>query len=198
MNKKVKWVLISLGILLVLLFALSKTGVFGNESTTKVTAEKATKRTIIEVVNASGKVYPEVEVKISPDISGGITELNVAEGDTVKKGQVLARIFADIYDIQRNQAASGVQQSQAQVSSSQAQVGNAEAALESLKAQMEQAQRTYDMQKQLFDEKVISRNEFNVAEASLRSAKANYNAALQTIRGGKANVQSARANVQSA
>ena len=198
MNKKVKWLLISLGILLVLLFALSKAGVFGNESTTKVTAEKAIKRTIIEVVNASGKVYPEVEVKISPDISGEITELNVAEGDTVKKGQVLARIFADIYDIQRNQAASGVQQSQAQVSSSQAQVGNAEAALESLKAQMEQAQRTYDMQKQLFDEKVISRNEFNVAEASLRSAKANYNAALQSIRGGKANVQSARANVQSA
>ncbi|MEI9955089.1 MAG: biotin/lipoyl-binding protein [Ferruginibacter sp.] len=80
----------------------------------KVTSEKVQKRNITEIVNASGKIYPEVEVKISPDISGEITELNVQEGDTVKKGQILARIYADVYDIQRNQAASGVQQSQAQ------------------------------------------------------------------------------------
>ncbi len=198
MSKNVKWILISVGLLLVVLFGLSKAGVFGKDEGIKVTAEKVTKRTIVEVVNASGKVYPEVEVKISPDISGEITELNVQEGDSVKKGQVLARIFADIYTIQKNQAASGVQQSQAQVSSTQAQVSNAQAALEGLKANMEQAQHNFDMQKQLFDEKVISKNEFNIAEASLRSAKASYNAALQTIRGGQANVQSAQASVQSA
>ena len=132
------------------------------------------KRTITEIVNASGKIYPEVEVKVSPDISGEITELNVQEGDTVKKGQVLARIYADIYNIQRNQAASGVAQSQAQVDNSQA-------ALDALKAQMEQAERTYNMQKELFDDKVISRNEFNVADASYKTAKANYNAAMQGI-----------------
>ena len=128
MSKNVKWILISVGLLLVVLFGLSKAGVFGKDEGIKVTAEKVTKRTIVEVVNASGKVYPEVEVKISPDISGEITELNVQEGDSVKKGQVLARIFADIYTIQKNQAASGVQQSQAQVSSTQAQVSNAQAA----------------------------------------------------------------------
>src|SRR6187549_1282122 len=99
MNKKTKWMLISIGILLVLLVVLAKAGVFGKDEGLKVTAEKVEKRTIIEVVNASGKVYPEIEVKVSPDISGEITELTVREGDTVKKGQLLARIYADIYDI---------------------------------------------------------------------------------------------------
>jgi len=198
MSRSLKWILISTGIFLVLLAVLKLTGVIGKTPGTKVTAEKVERRTITEVVNATGKVYPEVEVKISPDISGEITELNVQEGDSVKKGQVLARIYADIYNIQRNQAASGVAQSQAQVGSSQAQVGNSQAALDALKAQQEQAQRTFDMQKQLFDEKVISRNEFNVADANLKTAKANYNAAIQGIRGGQAGVKSAQANVQTA
>ncbi len=198
MSKSLKWILISLGILLVLLVVLSKMGVFGKNEGTKVTSEKVQKRTITEIVNASGKIYPEVEVKVSPDISGEITELNVQEGDTVKKGQVLARIFADIYNIQRSQAASGVAQSQAQVSVSQAQVNNSQAALDALKAQQDQAERTYTMQKQLFDDKVISRSEFNIAEANYKSAKANYSAAVQGIRGGQAGVQSARASAQSA
>ncbi len=191
MNKTTKWILIGLGILIVLLVVLSKTGVFGKAEGTKVTAEKAERRTIIEVVNASGKVYPEIEVKVSPDISGEITELTVQEGDTVKRGQLLARIYADAYTIQRDQAASGVAQSQAQVA-------NSKAALESLKAQQDQAKRTYDMQKKLFDEKVISQNEFNVADANYRSAVANYNAAVQGIRGGQASVQSAIANLNKA
>lgn len=188
MSKSLKWILISVGILIVLLVVLSKTGVFGKDEGLKVTAEKVQKRTITEIVNASGKIYPEVEVRISPDISGEITELTVQEGDTVKKGQVLARIYADIYNIQRNQAASGVEQSQAQVA-------NSKAALDALKAQEEQAQRNYDRQKKLFDDKVISRSEFDVAEANLKSAKANYNAALQGIRGGQASVKSARENL---
>ncbi len=198
MSKTLKWILISLAILLVALVGLSKAGAFGKDEGAKVTAEKVQQRTITEIVNASGKIYPEIEVKVSPDISGEITELNVQEGDTVKKGQVLARIFADIYNIQRNQAASGVAQSQAQVSNSQAQVSNSQAALDALKAQLEQAERTYDRQKQLFAEKVISKSEFDVAESSFRTSKANYNAAVQGIRGGQAGVQSARASAQSA
>ncbi len=191
MNKTTKWVLIGTGVLVVTLVILSKTGVFGKAEGTKVTAEKVAVRTLIEVVNASGKVYPEVEVKISPDISGEITELTVQEGDTVKKGQLLARIYADVYNIQRNQAASGVAQSQAQVD-------NSRAALDALKAQMEQAQRSYDMQKKLFDDKVISMSEFNIADANYKTARANYNAAQQGIRGGQASVQSARQNLAKA
>ncbi len=198
MNKKTKWILISLAVLLVLLVILSKVGAFGKAEGLKVTAEKAQLRNIIEVVNASGKIYPEIEVKVSPDISGEITELTVAEGDTVKKGQLIARIYADVYDIQRSQAASGVAQSQAQIGISQAQVGNSQAALEALRAQQEQAEKTYQMQKQLFDDKAISRNEFNGAEANYKTAKANYNAAQQGIKSGQASVQSAVANKQSA
>jgi len=191
MSKTVKWILIGLVILVVTLGVLKAAGVFGEKEGTKVTAEKAQKRTIIEIVNASGKIYPEIEVKVSPDISGEITELTVQEGDSVKKGQIVARIYADIYSIQANQAASGVAQSQAQVANSQA-------ALDALKAQLDQSQKTYTMQKQLFDDKVISRNEFNIADANYRSAQANYNAAKQGIRGGQAAVQSAEANLAKA
>ena len=191
MNKKTKWLLISLGALLVILVVLAKMGAFGKAEGLKVTAEKAANRTIVELVNASGKVYPEIEVKVSPDISGEITELTVAEGDTVKKGQLLARIYADIYNIQKNQAASGVAQSQAQVSNSQA-------ALAALKAQEEQARKTFDMQKRLYDDKVISQSEFNLADANYKAALANYNAAVQGIRGGQAGVQTAVAGLQKA
>src|SRR6478609_5502820 len=107
MSKTVKWILVSLVILIAGLLGLKAAGVFGKQEGTKVTAEKVQRRNITEIVNASGKIYPVVEVKVSPDISGEITELTVQEGDTVKKGQVVARIYADIYNIQRNQAASG-------------------------------------------------------------------------------------------
>lgn len=191
MSKTVKWILIGLVVLVLGLIGLKAAGVFGKDEGTKVTAEKVQKRTITEIVNASGKVYPEIEVKVSPDVSGEITELIVQEGDSVKKGQIVARIYADIYSIQANQAASGVAQSQAQVANSQA-------ALDALKAQMEQSEKTYKMQKQLYTDKVISANEFNVADAGYKAALANYNAAKQGIRGGQAAVQSAQSNLAKA
>ncbi|MEO5983895.1 MAG: efflux RND transporter periplasmic adaptor subunit [Ferruginibacter sp.] len=186
MSKTLKWIIFSLIVVAILLVVLKKTGAIGKEEGVKVSTEKVTKKTIIETVNASGKVYPEIEVKMSPDISGEIVELNVVEGDSVKKGQVLARIYGDIYATQRDQAAAIVNQQEAQVANTTASIG-------ALQAQLEQAKKTYDMQKELFDEKIISRNEFNTAEAALRSAQATYNAAKQGIRGGEAGVQSARA-----
>jgi HlyD family secretion protein len=191
MSKTVKWILIGLVLIVAVLGGLKYAGVFGKKEGTKVTAEKVQRRVITEIVNASGKIYPEIEVKVSPDISGEITELTVHEGDSVTKGQVVARIYADIYSIQANQAASGVAQSQAQVA-------NAQASLEALKAQLEQSQKTYNMQKQLFDDKVISRNEFNLSESNYKSAQANYNAAKQGIKGGMAAVQSAQSNLAKA
>jgi len=191
MSKTVKWILISLVLLIAALVGLKAAGVFGKDEGTKVTAEKVQKRTIIEIVNASGKIYPEIEVKLSPDVSGEITELNVQEGDSVKKGQLVARIYADIYSIQANQASSGVMQSEAQVANSQA-------SLDALKANMDQAEKNYGMQKRLYDDKVISSNEFNIADAAYKTAKANFNAAKQGIRGGMAAVQSAQANLAKA
>ncbi|MEO6950071.1 MAG: efflux RND transporter periplasmic adaptor subunit [Ginsengibacter sp.] len=191
MNKKLKWVIISLVALIVLLIILKKTGVLGKDEGIRVTTEKVASRTITETVNASGKIFPEVEVKMSPDISGEIVELDVEEGDSVKRGQVLARIYGDIYATQRDQAAAIVNQQRAQVA-------NASASLVALQAQMDQAKKTYDMQKELFDEKVISKSEFNSADAAYKTAKANLNAAKETIVGSKAGVQSARAGLEKA
>jgi HlyD family secretion protein len=187
MNKTVKWTLIILGVLIAVLIVGKLIAGSGDEGV-KVSTEKVAKRTIIETVNASGKVYPEVEVKITPDISGQITELDVQEGDSVKKGQVLARIYADIYATQRDQAAAAVNQQQAMTANSQSQ-------LDALKATMDQAERTYNRQKQLVNDKVISQAEFEQAESAYLSAKANYNAAIQAIRGNQASIASAQANL---
>lgn len=191
MNKKLLWIIGILVAVVLLLVVLKKKGVIGKEEGVKVTAEKAANRTIIETVNASGKVYPEVEVKVSPDISGEIVELNVSEGDSVRKGQVLARIYADIYNSQRDQAVAVVNQYQAQVLNSTAQ-------LEALKATLDQAEVTYKRQKQLLDDKVISRAEFEQSDQAIKTARAQYNAAVQGIKGSQASVQSAQAQLSRA
>ena len=183
MSKNLKWIIGILIVLVIALVALSKAGVFGKDEGIKVTAEKAAVRTITETVNASGKVYPEVEVKVSPDISGEIVQLNVAEGDTVKRGQLLANIYADIYTSQRDQASAVVTQSQAQVA-------NAEAQLGALKATLDQTEAAYKRQKTLLDQKVISLSEFETAQQAYLAAKANYQAAVSGIKASEANVQS--------
>ena len=173
MSKTVKWILIALVVLVAVLGVLKAAGVFGKNEGTRVTAEKVQKRTIIEFVNASGKIYPEIEVKVSPDISGEITDVNVEEGDSVKKGQVLARIFADIYAIQQQQASAVVNQQQYQV-------GTTKAQLEGLQSAMTQAELTYNRQKQLLNDKVISKAEFETAENAFNNAKSNYNSVSES------------------
>jgi HlyD family secretion protein len=191
MKKKTLWIIISLVVVIVLLLGLKSAGVIGKEEGTKVATEKVTTRTISETVTASGKIFPEIEVKVSPDISGEVIELSVLEGDSVTKGMVLAKIYGDIYTTQKNQAAAVVNQ---QVAS----VENNKAMLESLQSSQELAQKTYDRQKQLLADKVISTSEFEQADNALRAAKANYNAALQGIRSGQASVQSAQASLERA
>lgn len=90
MSKSLKWILSLIAILVIGFIIVWMKG--GGTPIEKVATEKAVKRTIIESVSTSGKIYPETEVKVSPDFSGQVTELKVAEGDPVKKGQVLARI----------------------------------------------------------------------------------------------------------
>ncbi|WP_127128609.1 efflux RND transporter periplasmic adaptor subunit [Pseudoflavitalea rhizosphaerae] len=189
MKKKTLWIIIVGIIVIIALLALGS--VFKKDEGLKVAVEKVEARTIIESVNASGKVYPETEVKVSPDISGEIVELNYEEGDSVRKGAVLARIYADIYSTQRNQAAAAVDMERANVANTRAQ-------LPGLKSAVELAQRAYDRQKQLVAEKVISASEFEQAENSLRSAQANYNAALQNVKRGEASIQGAQANLAKA
>jgi len=191
MKKKLIWII---GILVVASFALiflKKKGIIGKEEGIKVTAEKAELRTIIETVNASGKVYPEIEVKVSPDVSGEIVELNVNEGDSVVKGQTLARIYADIYMSQRDQVMAGVNQTKAQLANSQASIAG-------LKAQVDNLKVIYDRQKKLLTDKVISRAEFEQAEQNFLTAQANYNAAREGLKSSEASIQSAQAQLQRA
>ena len=129
MNKKLLWIIVGIVILIVLLVLLKKGGAIGKDEGMKVTAEKVAHRNITEIVTASGKIYPEKEVKISPDISGEVVELNVVqEGDSVKKGQELAKIYADIYTTQRDQATALMNQQQALVSNVSAQLPGLKAA----------------------------------------------------------------------
>lgn len=156
-----------------------------------VAAEAVQERTIIESVSASGKINPEKEVKISPDVSGELISLNVEEGDTVYKGQLLATINATTYQ-------SSVRRAEAQLNQTQSVVQNAKAQLQQAKAQLEQALTTYKRNQQLFAEKVISAAEFETAEANYKTAQASYKAAIATIKGNQYGVASAQANVNEA
>ncbi len=191
MSKKLRWILIILVLLIALLVALKKTGVIGKEEGLQVTASKTAYGDITEVVTASGKVFPEVEVKVSSDISGEIVLLPVAEGDTVHKGQVVARIYADIYNSQRDQAAAIVTQSRAQQT-------NAQDAMTGLKATVDQTEANYNRSKKLLDDKVISAQEFETAQQAYLAAKSNYTAAKATISSNVANVRSNQASLDRA
>lgn len=191
MSKTVKWLLVGIVVLIAALWGLQKAGAFGKDEGISVTTEKAELKTIIETVNASGKIYPEVEVKISPDISGEIVDLTVAEGDSVQKGQLLARIYADILLSQREQVSAGVSQATAQLD-------NASVGIGSLKALLDQADKNFNRQQKLYDEKVISRLEFEQAQQAYLSAKANYDAAKVGLKTNEAGIKSAQAQLKRA
>src|SRR5690242_3600874 len=153
MKKKTLYYIIGgLVVLIILLLALKSKGVIGGDDSIKVAAEKTAYRDIIETVSASGKIYPEIVVKVSPDVSGEITDLPVIEGDSVTKGEVIAKIYADVYN-------SIKQRSTAAVSQMQAQYANAQASVGAFKAALDQQEAAYNRNRQLMDQKVISRAE---------------------------------------
>jgi HlyD family secretion protein len=191
MKKKKKLLFWIIGILVLAVALFVVFGGSGKDEGIKVSVDKVARRDIIEVVSASGKIFPEIEVKVSSDISGEITDLMVEEGDSVVKGQVLARIYADIYGSARDRAAAAVSQSQAELA-------NADAALSAFKARLDQAKAAFDRNSELLKQKVISRAEFETAEATYKAAQSDYNAALQRINSSKFAVSSAQANLTEA
>lgn len=189
MNKKRLWWIIGGGVvLLVILIIAAKSK---GDKGTKVAVEKAALHTITESVTASGKIYPETEVKISPEVSGEITELPVEEGDSVHKGELLVRINPVIYSSMVSQAAAAVEESRARVS-------NSKELAQQAKAQFEQAKSNYERNKKLFQDKVISAMEFEQAEANFLTAKASYEASRANISGGQYSVESAAASLSQA
>jgi len=192
MSKQNRTILfISFGIvaLVVLLIIFKK--VKGGGATFEVETAKVTRQTIVETVNASGKVQPEKEVKISADISGEIIELKVKEGDHVKKGDLLVRIKPDQYQ-------SAVEKNKAMVNNAKASVANSQAGYEQAKATLEKAKLIYNRNKKLYDQKAISQADFENIEADYKVAQAQTNAGAESVKGAKYALQSADASLKDA
>lgn len=190
-NNLLKWLAIVVVVLIVFAVIGKKAGWFGGQDKKQVVAEQVAKRDITEVVSASGKIQPEVEVKISPDVSGEIVELNVKEGDRVKKGQLLVRILPDIYQ-------SYVDRSVAAMNGAKANSENSMSRLLQARSQYEKAQLTFDRNKKLYEEKLISASEWEGIKSGTEVAKAEVDAALQSLSGADFNVRSAEASVKEA
>lgn len=182
--------IVSLALIIFLLIA-KKQGWIGESDAAKVAVEKVTRRTIVETVAASGKVQPETEVKISPDVPGEIIELPVKEGDRVKKGQLLVKIDPDIQK-------SNVERLDAALNTAKANVANAKSRVSQAKSQFTNASALYERNRKLFEQKVISQQEYDAAVASYEVAKNEVDAAEESVKAAEFNVQSARAALQEA
>lgn len=184
-SSRIWWILGGIIVaLLGALFVAKSQGWIGQEKPNEVLFSRVRRTDIIERVSASGKVQPEIEVKISPDVSGEIIGLYVAEGDSVVKGQLLLRIRPDNYESLSARA-------KAAVNSSEASLAQARSAQAQAEARLIRATADYNRNKQLFAEKVISSADFETSEA-------NFNVAKQDVASAKANVEAARFNIQSA
>lgn len=184
-----KRLLIIGGILVAILIAVVVIVKGSGHSTTKVSTETVMRRNITEVVSASGKVQPELEIKISSDVPGEIVELNVKEGDTVKKGNLLLRINPVIYQ-------SAVERMQATLNSTKANLANSQARLEQAKAQFVNAEAAFNRTEKLFKQGAVSQAEFDQAKATYESSKADVAAASEAVRGADFNVRSTEASLK--
>lgn len=185
---------ILLGLLIVLIggYAIAKkSGLVGKPPGTEVLVAKAAPATIVEKVSASGKVQPETEVKISPDVSGEITELYVREGDSVRKGQLLLRIRPDNYQAMVNMQS-------AQVGTQRANVGQSQARLQELMANARQTELTYRRNASLYKQKVISQADYEASQAAYNASQEGINSARQQIKASQSTVQSAQASLEEA
>ncbi len=186
-NNLVKYLLIGGGLLLVLLVAGRKAGWIGEDDNINVTAEKVSTETITETVSASGKVQPEVEVKLAADVSGEVVELYVKEGDLVTKGTLLAKINPEIYVSALDRVAASVSSAKANYESSKARLTQSE-------AQFRNSELTYNRNKKLFDEGVISSSDFESVKSAYEVAKGDVEAARQSVSAASFGVQSAEAS----
>lgn len=162
-----------------------------NSGAAEVTSEKVKRSTIIETVSANGKIQPEVQLKISSDVSGEIVELHVKEGQHVEKGDLLVKIKPEIYQSALDRATAAVSTAQTSIETSKAQFAQA-------KAQYANAEASFSRSKKLFDQGAISQAEFDNAKASFESAKAQLESAEEGVKAAMFNVTSAQASLKEA
>src|SRR4051812_8355899 len=157
-SNKTKWFVLG-GIVLVV--GLGTAVYFKNKNSDKgfaITTEKAVTKTITQLVNATGKIQPEVEVKIAPEVSGEIIELPLREGAVVKKGDLLVKIKADAYKYQ-------VEQQEANLVAAKATAVQMEASLLKAKDDLKRAD-------DLFNKKLISDSDYLSSKTSVDIAQA--------------------------
>lgn len=183
MSKKTIYFLIGgVALLIVLVVILKKTGAIGNKETGKEVEISTVKEiTLTEKVSATGKIQPEVEVKISSEVSGEIIELPIKEGQAIKKGDLLVRINPDLYE-------SGVSRSAASLSTARAGVAQAD-------AQLKEAKANYDRNKRLFEKGVISKSEWDKIVSAYEVAQAGKQSAYYNMQSAGATVTEARDNL---
>jgi HlyD family secretion protein len=181
-NNKILKILLPIVIVLII-FAIigKKQGWFGKALTVKVAVENVEKHVIIESITANGKIQPEKEVKISPDVSGEIVELTIKEGDHVEKGQLLLRIKPDTYLSQKDRSTAAISSARARLAQSE--------------AQFTQAELSFKRNKQLFDEQTVSKSDFEQAEASYTVAKSEVDAAKFSVVSAEASLKEANENL---
>ena len=183
MGKKKVWIIVIVLVAVIggLLYAAS-TGAFKKSGEEKeVETVVASTQTIVETVSATGKIQPEVEVKISSEVSGEIIALPVKEGQVVKKGDLLVRINPDLYTSGLNRTVAGLSQTKAGLSQADAQFTEAKAA--------------YDRNKTLYDKGIISRADFEKAVSAFEVAKANKQSAYYNVASASATVKEAKDNL---
>lgn len=180
-KKLIRYLVIVAVILIVVAIIGKKSGKFGQPDSIDVVVESPEKRTIIESISANGKIHPEVEVKISPEVSGEIIELPVKDGDKVTKGQLLCRIKPDTYISIRERT--------------EASVNSAKARLLQAEAQLLQAELAYKRSKQLYNQKAISESEFESAETSYQVAQSDVKAAQFNVESAQASLKEANENL---
>lgn len=186
-----RYLIIAAVVMIILAVAGKRLGWFGKELEINVSTEKIELRTIVETITANGKVRPQTEVKISPDVSGEIVELHVAEGDQVERGQLLLKIKPDTYISMRDRA-------EAAVNSARAQLANAKARLAQVTAQFGQAESNYNRSRRLFEQKTISDSEYENARSGYQVAQAEVEAARQSVQAAEYSVKSAMASLEEA
>uniref|UniRef100_UPI00404AA222 efflux RND transporter periplasmic adaptor subunit n=1 Tax=Flavobacterium sp. TaxID=239 RepID=UPI00404AA222 len=142
---------------------------------------KVNQMTIIETVSATGKIQPEIEIKISSEVSGEIIALPIKEGQQVKKGELLVKINPDIY-------VSGVNRTAASVS-------NTKAGLSQAEAQVKEAKANFDRNKTLFDKGVISKSEWDRIVSAYEVAVAAKQSAYYNVQSASATLTEARDNL---
>ncbi len=138
------------------------------EKAVVVQTEKITKRNITQIVSGTGTIQPETKVDISAEVSGEITQLPKKEGETVKKGDLLVKIKADIYNERVSQQRASINFSQAQVEVAQANLRKAEQDLQRIE--------------QLFNSGLVSQSELDNARVAYEVARSNVNSSNANVR----------------